>query len=165
MDGRAWKAAVHGVTKGQTWLSDFTFTFHFHALEKEMATHSSILAWRVPWIEESGGAKSRWLQRVGHDWVINTSYRLCIAVQISETFLQGNLAVHIQNYMMLHTCWASIFSHLYGKWRNNSMKEEKFPIAETLAGNIIYSMQNWKWPPTVGKWLSNHCTVTHWNII
>ena len=48
MDGGAWKAAVHGVAKSQTRLSDFTFTFHFHALEKEMATHSSVLAWRTP---------------------------------------------------------------------------------------------------------------------
>ena len=48
MDGRAWKAAVHGVAEGQTRLSDLTFTFHFHALEKEMATHSSVLAWRNP---------------------------------------------------------------------------------------------------------------------
>ena len=48
MDGGAWKAAVHGVAEGRTRLSDFTFTFHFHALEKEMATHSSVLAWRIP---------------------------------------------------------------------------------------------------------------------
>ena len=48
MDGGAWEAAVHGVTKSRTQLSDFTFTFHFHALEKEMATHSSVLAWRIP---------------------------------------------------------------------------------------------------------------------
>ena len=48
MDGGAWKAAVHGVAEGQTRLRDFTFTFHFHALEKEMATHSSVLAWRIP---------------------------------------------------------------------------------------------------------------------
>ena len=48
MDGEAWKATVHGVAEGQTRLSDFTFTFHFHALDKEMATHSSVLAWRIP---------------------------------------------------------------------------------------------------------------------
>ena len=54
MDGGAWKAAVHGVTKSRTWLSDFPFTFHFHALEKEMETHSSVLAWRIPWTEEPG---------------------------------------------------------------------------------------------------------------
>ena len=54
MDRRAWKAAVHGVAEGQTRLIDFTFTFHFHALEKEMATHSSIIAWKIPWMEEPG---------------------------------------------------------------------------------------------------------------
>ena len=55
MDGGAWWSAVHGVAKSRTRLSDFTFTFHFHALEKEMATHSSILAWRIPGTEEPGG--------------------------------------------------------------------------------------------------------------
>ena len=58
MDGGAWWAAVHGVAKSQTQLSDFTFTFHFHALEKEMATHSSILAWRIPGTEEPSGLPS-----------------------------------------------------------------------------------------------------------
>ena len=56
MDGGAWKAAVHGVSEGQTRLSDFTFTFHFHALEKEMATHSSVIAWRIPGTGEPGWA-------------------------------------------------------------------------------------------------------------
>ena len=68
MDGGAWWAAVHGVTKSWTRLSDFTFTFHFHALEKEMATHSSILAWRIPGMEEPGGLPSMGSHRVGHDW-------------------------------------------------------------------------------------------------
>ena len=67
MDGRAWKAAVHGVAKSQTRLSDFTFTFHFHALEKEMATHSSVLAWRIPGTGELGGLPSMGLHRVRHD--------------------------------------------------------------------------------------------------
>ena len=58
MDGGAWWAAVHGVAKSQTRLSDFTFTFHFHALEKEMATHSSVLAWRIPGLGEPGGLPS-----------------------------------------------------------------------------------------------------------
>ena len=58
MDGGAWYAAVHGVAKSQTQLSDFTFTFYFHALEKEMATHSSVLAWRIPGTEEPGGLPS-----------------------------------------------------------------------------------------------------------
>ena len=64
----AWKAAVHGVIKSRTRLSDFTFTFHFHALEKEMATHSSVLAWRVPGTGEPGGLPSMGSHRVGHDW-------------------------------------------------------------------------------------------------
>ena len=67
MDGGAWKAAVHGVSEGQTQLSDFTFTFHFHALEKEMATHSSVLAWRTPGMGEPGGLPSMGSHRVGHD--------------------------------------------------------------------------------------------------
>ena len=58
MDGGAWKAAVHGVAEGRTRLSDFTFTFHFDALEKEMATHSSVLAWRIPGTGEPGGLLS-----------------------------------------------------------------------------------------------------------
>ena len=67
MDGGAWWAAVHGVAEGQTRLSDFTFTFHFHALEKEMATHSSVLAWRIPGTGEPGGLPSMGSYRVGHD--------------------------------------------------------------------------------------------------
>ena len=68
LDGGAWWAGVHGVTKSLTRLSDFTFTFHFHALEKEMATHSSVLARRIPGTEEPGGLPSMGSHRVGHDW-------------------------------------------------------------------------------------------------
>ena len=64
MDGGAWRAAVHGVAKSQTWLSNF----HFHALEKEMATHSSVLAWRIPGKGEPGGLPSMGSHRVGHNW-------------------------------------------------------------------------------------------------
>ena len=67
MDREAWGAAVHGVAKSQTRLSDFIFTFHFHALEKEMATHSSVLAWRIPGTGEPGGLPSMGSHRVGHD--------------------------------------------------------------------------------------------------
>ena len=63
----AWRAAVHGVAESRTRLSDFTFTFHFHALEKEMATHSSVLAWRIPGMAEPGRLTSMGLHRVGHD--------------------------------------------------------------------------------------------------
>ena len=67
MDGGAWWAAVHGVVKSWTRLSGFTFTFHFHPLEKEMATHSSVLAWRIPGKGEPGGLPSMGSHRVGHD--------------------------------------------------------------------------------------------------
>ena len=67
MDGEAWWAAVHGVAKSRARLGDFTFTFHFHALEKEMATHSSILAWSIPGTEEPSGLPSMGLHRVRHD--------------------------------------------------------------------------------------------------
>ena len=67
MDGGAWWAAVHGVTEGRTQLSDFTFPFHFHALEKEMAPHSSTVVWKIPWTEEPGRLQSMGSLRVGHD--------------------------------------------------------------------------------------------------
>ena len=67
MDGGAWCAAVHGVAKSRTRLSDFTFTFHFHALEKEMAAHSSVLAWRIPGMGEPGRLLSMGSHRVRHD--------------------------------------------------------------------------------------------------
>ena len=68
MDGGAWWAPVHGVAKSRARLSDFTFTFPFHALEKEMATHSSVLAWRIPGTGEPGGLPSMGSHRVGHNW-------------------------------------------------------------------------------------------------
>ena len=67
MGGGAWQAAVHGFTKSRTRLSDFPFTFHFHALEKEMATDSGVLAWRIPGTGEPGGLLSVGSYRVGHD--------------------------------------------------------------------------------------------------
>ena len=67
LDGGAWRAEVHGISKSRTWLSDFIFSFHFEALEKEMATHSSVLAWRIPGTGEPGGLPSMWSHRIGHD--------------------------------------------------------------------------------------------------
>ena len=68
MDGGAWWAAVHGVARSRTRLSDFPFAFHFHTLEKEMASHSSVLAWRIPGTGKPGGLPSLGSHRVGHDW-------------------------------------------------------------------------------------------------
>ena len=81
MDGGAWWVTVHGVAQNQTQLSDFTFTFHFHALKKEMATHSSILAWRIPWMEEPGGLQSMGSHIVGHDRVTSTHNAKIIVVR------------------------------------------------------------------------------------
>ena len=67
MDGEAWWAEVHGFAKSRAQLSDFTFTFHFHALEKEMAAHTSVLAWRIPGTGEPGGLLSTGSHRVGRD--------------------------------------------------------------------------------------------------
>ena len=74
MDGGAWWAAVQGVPESRTRLGDFTFTFHFHALEKEMATHASVLAWRIPGTGEPGGLPSLGSHRVGHDLAAVAAY-------------------------------------------------------------------------------------------
>ena len=85
-DGGAWWAAVHRVTKSWTRLSDFTFAFHFHALEKEMAIHSSILAWRIPGMGEPGGLPSLGSHRVGHDW----SNLAAVAAAAAQTLILPN---------------------------------------------------------------------------
>ena len=84
MDGGAWWAAVHGVARSRARLSDFTFTFHFHALEKEMATHSCVLAWRIPGTGEPGGLQSMGSHRVGHDW---SDLAAAAAASRTETFI------------------------------------------------------------------------------
>ena len=97
MDRGAWWAAVHGVAKSWTRLSDFTFTFHFHALEKEMATHSSVLAWRIPGMGEPSGLLSMGLHRVGHDWsdlaaaVAATHISELILLKLYNNFCISNL--------------------------------------------------------------------------
>ena len=88
MDGGAWKAAVHGVVNSRTRLSDFTFTFHFHALEKEMATHSSVLAWRIPGTGEPDGLLSMGLHRVGHNWS-----DLAAAAAAAAVFISNNVGM------------------------------------------------------------------------
>ena len=108
MDGGAWKAVVHGVAEGRTWLSDFTFTFHFLALEKEMATHSSVLAWRIPEMGKPGGLPSMGSHRVGHNWS-----DLAIAIAISSkwfTFKDFNL------YSNMGTVSWPIFNGISKSW-------------------------------------------------
>ena len=84
MDGGAWWTAVHGVSKSQTRPSNFTFTFHFHALEKKMATHSSVLAWRISGMREPGGLPSLASHRVGHDNWSNLAAAACVCVKLLQ---------------------------------------------------------------------------------
>ena len=98
MDGGAWWAAVHGVARSWTQLSDFPFTFHFHALEKEMATHSSVLAWRIPGTGEPGGLPSMGSHRVGHDcstlYVITPWYPYVCPLHLCLYFYQENKIIY-----------------------------------------------------------------------
>ena len=102
MDGGAWWAAVHGVAKSRTQLSDFTFTFHFHALEKEMATHShsSVLAWRIPGMGEPGGLPSMGSHRVGHDWS-----DLAVAVEHSLALSFFGIGMKTDLFQSCGHCW------------------------------------------------------------
>ena len=90
MDGGAWWAAVHGVARSRTRLSDFTFTFHFHALGKEMAIHSSVLAWKIPGLGEPSGLQSLGSHRVGHDW---SDLAAAATVLLSQPGFPGGSAV------------------------------------------------------------------------
>ena len=90
MDGEAWWAAVYGVAESQIKLSDFTVTFHFHALEKEMATHSSVLTWRIPGTGEPGGLPSMGSHRVGH----NRS-DLAAAAATIYNFMSLEICIHL----------------------------------------------------------------------
>ena len=110
MDGGAWWAAVHGVAKSQTWVSDFTFTFHFHVLEKEMATHSSVLAWRIPWMEKPGGLQSMGSHRVGHDW----SDLAAVAAAASLVVLYGTLISFSNLDSLLSFSTISLFDVILG---------------------------------------------------
>ena len=89
MDGEAWWAAVHGVAESWMRLSNFTFTFHFNELQKEMATHSNVLAWRIPGMGEPGGLPSLGLHRVGHD-----RSDLAAAALAAAAAAAGQLQIH-----------------------------------------------------------------------
>ena len=101
MGGGAWKAAVHGVAKSRTRLSDFTFTFHFYALEKEMATHSSVLAWRTPGTREPGGLPSMGSHRVGHDWSDLAAAAAAVAEGCSNRQVSDSLSYKQNNIYVI----------------------------------------------------------------
>ena len=102
MDGGAWWAAVHGVAEGQARLSDFTFTFHFHALEKEMATHSSILAWRIPGTGEPDGLPSMGSHRVGHEQQQRIPVLSKVITQTLHTFLYNYQLAFVNIKLQVH---------------------------------------------------------------
>ena len=104
MDGGAWCAAVHGIATSRTRLSDFTFTFHFHALEKEMATHSSVLAWRIPGTGEPGGLPSMGSHRVGHN-CSDLAAAAAVSKDDSLVAMHGLLAV-LASLTAGHGLWA-----------------------------------------------------------
>ena len=101
----AWWAAVHGVAQSRTQLSDFTFTFHFHALEKEMATHSSVLAWRIPGTTEPGGLPSMGSHRVRHDW----SNLAASIIGMCNIILDKMALFRIQPKFEWHVCYSFIW--------------------------------------------------------
>ena len=92
MDGGAWCTAVHGVAKSRTRLSDFTFTFYFQALEKEMATHFSVPAWRIPGMGEPGGLPPMGLHRVGHDW---SNLAVAVAAYINRSVEERKMPIFL----------------------------------------------------------------------
>ena len=113
MDGGAWWAAVHGVAKCQTWLSNFTFTFHFHALEKEMATHSSVLAWRIPGMVEPGGLQSMGWHRVGHDWSnLVAAAAAFLMVQLSHLYMTTGKTIALTTWTFLRKVMSLLFNSL-----------------------------------------------------
>ena len=126
MGGGAWWAIVHGVAKSQTRLSNFTFTFHFHALEKEMATHSSVLAWRIPGMGEPGGLLSMGSHRIGHDW----SY---LAAAAAAAF-KSTIFLHLFDYFcFLLISFPPFFSSIF----------ITFPLYELCYKFFYYSFCNY----------------------
>ena len=126
MDGGAWWAAVHGVAKSWTRLSDFTFTFHFHALEKEMATHSCVLAWRIPGTGEPGGLPSTGSHRVGHNW----SDLAAAAAATNENL--GILIDNVIDIFYILTIFFSLFCQL--------LKVLKFLTFQCVFDNSIWTV-------------------------
>ena len=128
----AWWAAVHGVAESQTRLSNFTFTFHFHALEKEMATHSSVLAWRIPGTGEAGGLPFMGSHRVGYDW----SDLVAVAVFYSLPYMAWKFRVRIPESICV---WFSCVQLTKVLWHpGQKFQAEKFVIAVVQSLSYVW---------------------------
>ena len=151
MDRGAWWAAVHGIAKSRTRLSDFTFTFHFHALEKEMATHSSVLAWKIPGMKEPGGLPSMGLHRVGHDWGNLAAAAAAIIYYHIISSLDG-----VGSWKNVR--WADrgilLFSHsvMYDSLRPHGLQHARLPCPSPFPGACSNSCQLSRWcHPTISS--------------
>ena len=163
MDGRAWWAAIHGVTKSRARLSDFTFTFHFHALEKEMATHSSVLAWKIPGTGEPGGRLSMGSHRVRYDW--SDLAAAAAATSTSEAYLVvlvvKNLPVNAGDVRDMGSIPGSgRFPRKEGMATHSSILAWRIPWTEEPGGLTVHRVTNSK---TQLKQLSMHTTSVSTN--
>ena len=135
MDGGTWWAAVHGVAESRTRLSDFTFTFHFHALEKEMATPSSVCAWRIPGTGEPGGLPSMGSHRVGHDWSD-------LAAAAAATIL------HIRSTELIHFTDGYRFPLTNISWILPQPSPWRWPLC-TLSLTSVFFDSTYEWEHTI----------------
>ena len=145
MDGGVWWAAVHGVARSRTQLKDFTFTFHFHALEKEMATHSSVLAWRIPGTAKPSGLPSMGSHRVGHDW----SDLAAVAVLIQGVVIQVLLLESWSRLRFWEGCWRfgwsiNLVYGQRGQGREQSMWQQAGVVTISEAKQEIQTRIPWQ---------------------
>ena len=167
MDVGAWWAAVHGVAKSRTWLSNFTFTFYFPALEKEMITHSSVLAWRIPGTREPGELPSTGSHRVGHDW--SDLAAAVISFDFPSTFSSNIMFLQTIMYikdgpLQFQTNWRVLCSQHYllsttsliGQIRN--LQNQGCPPLEEGESEYIF-LRTIPRTSLVVQWLT-HCTLS-----
>ena len=157
MGGGAWWAAVHGVTKSRTRLRDFTFTLHFHALEKEMATHSSVLAWRIPGMGEPGGLPSMESHRVRHDWsdLAAAAAAAIHGVTKSRTWLSDWTELN----------WTEGVSSIYCYYTTPHVLVLRFPLGiyTSVLTRIMYCLMVWGIVTCYCHWNMNRTLCDSWH--
>ena len=160
-DGGAWQAAVHGVVKSWTRLSDFSFTFHFHALQKEMATHSSVLAWRIPGMGEPGGLPSMGSHRVGQDWS---------DLAAAATITHGFTCIRMVRVTFFFSCFPFFSSHhmdklgLYflDKLKIFSVFSYRKQLDSREIDNLMARKAGHPWQPRVARALAISVSSCNW---